>query len=197
METKAVIFDLDFTLADSTAAVIECARAGFAHAGLPCPADEEIVRNIGMSFQEFAAIHAGDLAEKVIHGFHAVSHRLEWVNTTFLLPGAREILAEIKSRGFLIGLATQKNWRSLVQIAADLVEMVFADQRAQPVCRVQRIAHSPLAGVIGDALQQLGFDRTMHDHPALARFRRHWLRAPRVRALMAWIAGKWSYGGSG
>lgn len=113
MPIRAVIFDLDFTLADSSEAVVQCARAGFAAVGLPCPADEEVIRNIGMSFQEFAAHHAGQHAEKVINVFRTQSHKISWLDAIKMLPGARAVLEDLKARGLLLGMATQKSRKSL------------------------------------------------------------------------------------
>ena len=107
--------------------MLQCARAGFSYAGMPVPSEEEIVGNIGMSFQEFAAIHAGELAEKVIHGFHEESHQLGWLDSTFLLPHAREVLTELESRGLLLGVATQKTQPALVGMLRRLdIERFFA-----------------------------------------------------------------------
>ena len=49
---RAVLFDFDFTLADSSPGVIECFAHGFARVGLP-PADPEAVRRtIGLTLPE-------------------------------------------------------------------------------------------------------------------------------------------------
>lgn len=127
MDIKAIIFDLDFTLADSTEAVLVCAQAGFDYAGLPCPPQEEIVRTIGMSFQEFAAIHAGELAESVVHGFHEESHRLGWLESTFLLPHAQEVLTELRRRNLPLGMASQKTQPALHGMLQHLEIIDFFD----------------------------------------------------------------------
>jgi len=116
MPIRAIIFDLDFTLLDSSEAVIQCARFGFAAAGLAPPADELIVRQIGMSFQEFAARHAGEKAAQVIAAFREESHRLEWLESTSLLPNAVATLEQLRKAGFLLGLATQKSMPALEAI---------------------------------------------------------------------------------
>ena len=116
MPIRAIIFDLDFTLLDSSEAVIQCARFGFEAAGLEPPADELIVRQIGMSFQEFAARHAGEKAAQVIAAFREESHRLEWLESTSLLPNAVVTLEQLRKSGFLLGLATQKSMPALEAI---------------------------------------------------------------------------------
>ncbi len=107
--SSAVIFDLDFTLIDSSEAVILCAKAGFAAAGLEPPPDEVVVQNIGMSFQEFAARYAGKCAAQVIAAFREESHRLAWLDSTCMMPGAQDLLDELRQRGLRLGMATQKS----------------------------------------------------------------------------------------
>jgi HAD superfamily hydrolase (TIGR01509 family) len=109
MTLRAAIFDLDYTLVDSTAAVIQCARAGFEAAGLKPPEDEIVARSIGASFQEVAAQYAGDLAEQVIAGFRAESHRLTWLAITSLMPEALATLGILREKGLSLGLATSKS----------------------------------------------------------------------------------------
>lgn len=109
MTIRAAIFDLDYTLVDSTAAVIQCARAGFEGAGLKPPKDEIVARSIGASFQEVAAKYAGNLAEQVIAGFRTESHRLTWLATTSLMPEVEATLKILTASGLALGLATSKS----------------------------------------------------------------------------------------
>jgi len=116
MTLRAVIFDMDFTLVDSSAAVIQCARAGFARAGLPVPADEAIVRAIGLPLSDLVAEHAGERAAEVVEGFLAEARRLTWVETTTLMPHARETLDALSRRGLALGIATSKIGNSTAAI---------------------------------------------------------------------------------
>ncbi|MXX53459.1 MAG: HAD hydrolase-like protein, partial [Dehalococcoidia bacterium] len=45
---KAVLFDFDFTLADSSAGIIACINHGLRKLGLPEAPDEEIMKTIGL-----------------------------------------------------------------------------------------------------------------------------------------------------
>jgi HAD superfamily hydrolase (TIGR01509 family) len=135
---RVVIFDLDFTLIDSSAAVVQCARVGFAKAGLPCPEDAVVIGAIGMSFQEFARRHAGSAAPEVIAGFREESHRLGWLDTVVLLPHAMEVLAELKQRGLRLGLATQKSRPALEAILAHLQLTEYFDAMVSGDCIANR-----------------------------------------------------------
>ncbi len=57
---RAVIFDFDYTLADSSSGVIACANYALAAMGLPAAADDAIRRTIGMSLPRTLAALAGD-----------------------------------------------------------------------------------------------------------------------------------------
>lgn len=116
MTIRAVIFDMDFTLVDSSAAVIQCAKAGFAAAGLPVPADDLIVKAIGLSLPEIAAAYAGDRGKQVVTGFLEEARRLTWVGSTTLMPHARETLDALSRRGFALGIATSKIGESTAAI---------------------------------------------------------------------------------
>jgi phosphoglycolate phosphatase-like HAD superfamily hydrolase len=113
---RAVIFDMDFTLVDSSAAVIQCARAGFAAAGLPAPSDDLIVKAIGLSLPEIAAAYAGDHGAQVVTGFLEEARRLTWVESTTLMPHARETLDVLSRRGLALGIATSKIGNSTAAI---------------------------------------------------------------------------------
>lgn len=57
---RAVIFDFDYTLADSSSGVIACANYALAGMGLPAAADDAIRRTIGMSLQRTLETLAGN-----------------------------------------------------------------------------------------------------------------------------------------
>ncbi len=49
---NAVVFDFDFTLADSSAGVAECVNHALGAMGLPAAAPQAIYRTIGLSLTE-------------------------------------------------------------------------------------------------------------------------------------------------
>src|SRR5207249_871732 len=71
---EAVIFDFDFTLADSSRAVVECVTLALSEVGLQTPPAEKIVETIGLSLAETlrhltGAMDAG-LAKRFARCFH-------------------------------------------------------------------------------------------------------------------------------
>jgi pyrophosphatase PpaX len=105
---RAVLYDLDGTLIDSTEAIVGCFMHTFDHFGIARPDARAIVDSIGApledQFQHFWP--EGDSAEccRVYRERYATVCREQ----TYLLPGAREILAACAHAGLRQGFATSK-----------------------------------------------------------------------------------------
>ena len=65
-DIQSVIFDFDYTLADSSEGVIECANYALRGLGLPTASDDAIRRTIGLSLPHTLVALAGD--EQAAHG---------------------------------------------------------------------------------------------------------------------------------
>ena len=59
-DVQSVIFDFDYTLADSSEGVIECANYALGRLGLPAATDDAIRRTIGLSLPRTLTALAGD-----------------------------------------------------------------------------------------------------------------------------------------
>ena len=57
---QSVIFDFDYTLADSSEGVIECANYALGRLGLPAASDDAIRHTIGLSLPNTLTALAGD-----------------------------------------------------------------------------------------------------------------------------------------
>ena len=57
---QSVVFDFDYTLADSSEGVIECANYALGRLGLPEATDDAIRRTIGLSLPDMLTALAGD-----------------------------------------------------------------------------------------------------------------------------------------
>ena len=114
---KAVIFDFDYTLADSSRAVIECANTGLRGLGLPSASPDAIRRTIGLSLPETLVRLAGEKQRPL-----AVEFRRFWrqrsdkimVDWTVLLPGAREAVRALRKKGVQTGIVSTK-YRSRIE----------------------------------------------------------------------------------
>ena len=115
-----IVFDWDGTLFDSTALITHCIQASAVDLGLPRPSDVDASYVIGMGLGE-ALAHAvpglpperhHELSLRFRHHYLADQHLLT------LFKGSLEMLAGLKSAGFLLAVATGKNRRGLDEVLA-------------------------------------------------------------------------------
>lgn len=121
---RLIVFDCDGTLVDSQRLIVDCVQEAFAGEGLAIPAPEAIRRIVGLSLA--AAVdrlmggadpaHAAVVAERYKDVF--MRRRLAGPVDEPLFPGARELLAELRARGLLLGIATGKTMRGLRHVLA-------------------------------------------------------------------------------
>ena len=109
--TETVVFDFDYTLADSSRAVVECVNVAFTAMGLAVPSEDEIRRTIGLSLPETLGRLAGEphrhRAEEFRTFFRARSDEV-MVAWTELLPGVPGAVRELKRRGYRLGIVSTK-----------------------------------------------------------------------------------------
>ncbi len=109
--TETVVFDFDYTLADSSRAVVECVTVAFNAMGLTVPAEDEIRRTIGLSLPEtlgrLAAEPHRHRAEEFRAFFRARSDEV-MVQWTVMLPGVPDAVRELKRRGYRLGIVSTK-----------------------------------------------------------------------------------------
>ena len=109
--TDTIVFDFDYTLADSSRAVIECVTVALTDMGLPVPSEDTIRRAIGLSLPETLGRLAGDeqrhRAEEFRAFFRARSDQvmLDW---TVMLPGVSDAVRELKRRGYRLEIVSTK-----------------------------------------------------------------------------------------
>ncbi len=114
---QAVIFDFDYTLADSSRAVIECANTALKGMGLETAPEDAIRRTIGLSLPEtlvrLAGEHHRDRADEFRRLWRAKSVHV-MVNWTTLLPGVEASIEALTNRGLSLGIVSTK-FRSPIQ----------------------------------------------------------------------------------
>jgi phosphoglycolate phosphatase len=122
---RAVLFDFDFTLGDSAAAIVHCSRAAFTDMGLAPAEPAAIRRTIGLTLQESfrvligggsgaakAAPHDGpapsdDAAEEYTRCYVAHADRVMTAMTTVYSPAAG-VLAAMRARGVSTAIVSTK-----------------------------------------------------------------------------------------
>ncbi len=108
---KAVIFDFDYTLGDSTEGILECLSYGLAKLGFPPAGREEMRRTIGLSLGPALEALTGcadpEKAKEFTRLFMEKADEV-MVARAELFPGSARVLRDIKARGLKIGIVTTK-----------------------------------------------------------------------------------------
>lgn len=111
MQYKAVIFDFDYTLGDSTEGIIESANAALEKLGYEPAEREAIRRTIGLSLPETYQVLTGDKdlekGEEFRKYFVKKADEIMTDNSE-LYPDARKILEYLKQNGVRVAVVTTK-----------------------------------------------------------------------------------------
>ncbi len=155
---KAVLFDFDYTLADSAVGVIDCVRYAQRRMGLDLSGEEEIRRTIGLSVPDIVATLNGE-AERGRSGefgrlFLERADRVMAAGTVVFeaVPG---VLEELHARGVACAIASTK-YRYRIEGILDregLRHLVGAVVGAEDVAE-----HKPDPECLHLALERLGVD---------------------------------------
>ena len=112
-EIRAVLYDFDGTLADSTELIMRCYRHTMAtHLG-ECPPDEAWLAGFGTPLETQIARFARDAREHDAMLATYREHQNEHHDTLLRpFPGAVETVAELKRRGVALAIVTSKHRRA-------------------------------------------------------------------------------------
>lgn len=106
-----IVFDWDGTLMDSTAHITRSIQAACRDLGVPVPADEAASYVIGLGLREALQIAAPSLDPsdypRLVERYRF--HYLVKDPQIELFRGVREMLAELRDAGYLLGVATGKS----------------------------------------------------------------------------------------
>jgi phosphoglycolate phosphatase len=113
---RAVLFDFDYTLADSSSAVVECCNGALASLGLPAAAPDDIRRTIGLSIPDTLARLAGEEhrhREQEFRGHWRKRSDVIMVEQTYLYDEAHTAVAALREQGVAAGIVSTK-WRQRI-----------------------------------------------------------------------------------
>jgi phosphoglycolate phosphatase len=170
---RAVLFDFDFTLADSSEGVIECFAHGFARVGLPGADPARIRETIGLSLPTaLVRLHGVDDAARVAAFVEAFRERAEdvMVASTRWLERAVETVAACRAEGLATGICSTKKRSHLEGVLVrdglgDLFDAVIgADDVPAP-----KPAPDALHAALGRVGVEPGRALYVGDHPVDAR----------------------------
>lgn len=116
MQFKGVFFDFDYTLGDSTPAILAGFRHAFSQMGLPEPEDEAVRRTIGMVLEDEYTVLSGDAdpgRRARFRQLYAEKAGPLQPKLTKLFPGARALLEALHRAGLPAGVVSTKNASTL------------------------------------------------------------------------------------
>jgi phosphoglycolate phosphatase len=106
-----IVFDLDGTLMDSTATIVNCIQAAARDLGLPVPNDKAAAQVIGLSLQNAMEAAVPDVDPKyypqIIERYRY--HYLNQDSNLALFDGVREMLTDLSQQGYFLAIATGKS----------------------------------------------------------------------------------------
>ena len=112
---RDLIFDFDGTLADTSLGIVRCTQATLQELGLPASTPERIRSTIGLPLPDCFS-RGTDTPPALVEEACATYRRLFndiAVPCIILCPGVAETLAELRSRGFRMSIATSRGSASL------------------------------------------------------------------------------------
>ncbi len=108
---RAVLFDFDFTLADSSGAVVVCMNHALSCLGLPPAPENAIRRTIGLDLVTALGSLAGEewkpRGREFLGHFTSKADEVMVAGTVFL-PGARRVLRRLHGAGYRLGVVSTK-----------------------------------------------------------------------------------------
>ncbi|MEE2657275.1 MAG: HAD-IA family hydrolase [Candidatus Latescibacterota bacterium] len=170
---KAMVFDFDYTLADSSKGVVQCIRYAQGQMGLPLSSDEEILPTIGLSVGDTLAKLSGERERDRVDEFA----RLFLVKADEVMSDCTEVydsvpatFAHLQSNQLRIGIASTKYRYRIEAILgrkglSGFVDVVVGaedvtEHKPHPACLLQAARHFglPPASVlyVGDSLPDAG-----------------------------------------
>lgn len=129
---KAIIFDFDYTLGDSTKGIALSINYALEQLGHPTRNVEEIKKTIGLSLAEtYVALTKRKDADEIALFAKLFRQKADtvMVDHTELYPGVKEVLGKLKRAGYRTGIVTTKFHYRIEQIlnkfgAVELIDLI-------------------------------------------------------------------------
>jgi phosphoglycolate phosphatase len=170
LRPQVIIFDFDYTLADSSPGIVECVNYALSRLGLNPIPPARIRKTIGLSLPETCLALTGrsDLGQEFTRLFILRADEI-MVDMTEIMDSVPETIAALKKRGYRLGIVSTKFRRRIETILAreDLLEPFDVIVGGEDVARykpapegmklaMQRLGCTPASSIyVGDSLVDL------------------------------------------
>jgi phosphoglycolate phosphatase len=119
MNYRAILFDFDYTLADSSRGIEDCVNHALAEMGLPAASARAVSETVGLSLAETFCRLTGpatpeQCAEFSRHFIARADHVM--VDSTMLYDTTRTVIPDLKRRGLAIGVLSTKFRRRIAAV---------------------------------------------------------------------------------
>ena len=111
LDAKAVLFDFDFTLADSSVGIIACINYGLTKLGLPEAPDDKIMKTIGLYIPEALVALAGEEYRpkgQEFFGYFTEKADEVMADGTDIYPAAGRVIPMLARLGYRVGIVSTK-----------------------------------------------------------------------------------------
>jgi len=130
MKYTALIFDFDYTLADATPAIVECANYGLSRLGYQHRSADEIRKTVGMTLEEtfhtLTGCADGEACRQFRDLFREKADAVMAYNTV-LFPDTVPVLTKLKEAGIKTGIVTSKYHYRIDQVLHKYAVMHLID----------------------------------------------------------------------
>ncbi|WP_370465541.1 HAD-IIIA family hydrolase [Mariprofundus sp. NF] len=155
-QSSLILFDCDGTLTDSHGAIVEAMQQAFLNNGLQQPDADTVNAVIGLSLHEAVRRllpepeQQSELFEAITQAYRECYRTAEQHIT--LYPNVREVLSELRRRGYWLGVVTGKSLPGLHRV---LDTFALADQFY--VLRTADCTHSkPHPAMVNECMAEMG-----------------------------------------
>jgi phosphoglycolate phosphatase len=139
-----IAFDLDGTLVDSLDDIIASFRHAFGEFGLPSPDERSVRALVGKPLDEMYGQFVPEGRVAALSAAYRRHYPRNFTRRTRIFPGVTDVLAELRSRGFLLAVATTKR----TAMARALVQAVGLMEQVDHVQGTDDFPHKPAPDVV-------------------------------------------------
>jgi phosphoglycolate phosphatase len=109
LKAKAFIFDLDYTLIDSSEGIVHCFNEARKRAGESEVSAEKIKARIGIPIEQTFELYGSDGPLARRDDFRKLAREGAMADRSFLLPGVKEAIPAFAEKGFRLAVASTKS----------------------------------------------------------------------------------------